>query len=251
MFKKRQRTAMQPSTWTTGVDFGANANWGVGNREVWDIANELLDEPHILIAGTTGSGKSVFLNSLIWSYLAFPFYYCFIDLKQVELIDYKKHPRTLGYADTPEDAVAMLETINRLMDARLSTMKANGQKRSTEHTLYVFIDELAELMAADRNVESQLTRIMRLGRAANIHMIMATQSPNRKVITANIQQNVTCAIALRCRSTIESRQIIGINGAEKLPLYGEGILWNAKGTKHIAIPMTPQNDILRRVYYGE
>ena len=247
--KKKQNVLPYSNSWFFGRDFGDNADFGIGQKEVWEIANVLLDEPHVLIAGTTGSGKSVFLNSLIWSYLSFPFYYLFIDLKKVELIRYKSHPRTLGYADEPNDAVEMLKVVNILMDDRFETMKAKGQYKSTEYPLYIFIDEMGELITY-KGVEEKITRIMRLGRAANIHVIMATQSPNRRVITANIQQNVTCAIALRCNSAIESRQVIRVGGAEKLPRYGYGILWNAEGYETIEIPMTPEEDIINRVKCG-
>jgi len=105
--------------------------------------------------------------------------------------------------------------------------------------LYVVIDELADLVSNKKALEL-IIKIGRLGRAAQVHLICATQDPSRKTLPAALMQNFTTTVALRCRSAIESRQIIGIPGAEKLPKYGYGIQWDAEGTHNIDIPLTDE-----------
>ena len=237
LFKNKK----QKDAWTFGVG---------KDRPVWAIGKEIHRQTHTLIAGTTGSGKSVLLNSIIWSYLAYPDYYLFIDLKRVELVRYKNHPRTLGFVKLPDQVIPALDSMIQRMEDRYTEMEKTGKVKSDRPHIHIIIDELADLLTY-KGVEERITKLMRLGRAANIHLLMATQSPNRKVITANIQQNLTCAIALRCKSAIESRQIIGVAGAENLPKYGTGLLCDTDGIREVTIPMTSEEDITRRVMYGE
>lgn len=238
MLRKEQNTQINPAT------FGVNPT----NR-VWVIGKMVHQQTHTLIAGTTGSGKSVLLNSIIWSYLSYPDYNVFIDLKRVELVRYKNHPRTLAYVNRPEQVIPALDSLIQRMENRYDEMEREGTVLSDRPRVNVIIDELADLLTY-KGVEERIVKLMRLGRASRIHLLMATQSPNRKVLTATIQQNVTCAIALRCKSAIESRQVIGVGGAENLPRYGKGLLSDADGIREVTIPMTPEEDIISRVKYG-
>lgn len=182
-----------------------------------------LKQPHLLIGGSTGSGKSVLINGIIHTALCF----CpddklliLIDPKRVELKEYRKLPHTLRYATEPDDAVRALQAGVNIMNARYKRMRG---KKTDEPHVYIIVDELADLLQSTSKAEKLITTIGRLGRAANIHLILATQSPNRRVITAEIKTNMTSRIALRCEEAIESRQIINQKGAELLPRYGYGL----------------------------
>lgn len=197
---------------------------------------ELLNTPHALIAGTTGSGKSVMLNSTIITGAAEAYCFYFFDLKRVELRRYKRLASCMGYVTEPEKVVPALDKIIGAMEQRYKEMR-NKTETSEQH-LYVVIDELADCVTI-KGVLERLVKIGRLGRAAHIHLLCATQDPSRRTLPAQLMQNFTLTLALRCRSAIESRQIIGIPGAEKLPLYGKGIIWDAYGTHSISVPLTP------------
>lgn len=205
----------------------------------WNVCDDILKENHILIAGTTGSGKSVMLNSMVFSAITSSHLFYFIDLKRVELRRYRDMVSTLGVATEPEQVIPLLDRAISQMEHRYSHMKG---VKSTDSHIFIVIDELADLSTI-KGVEERLIKIGRLGRAANIHLLCATQDPSRKTLKASLMQNFTCCVALRCRSSIESRQIIGVKGAELLPKYGHGIEWNADGISKIKIPFTPDEDI--------
>lgn len=212
----------------------------MNNFEPWDIAATMLMSGHTLIAGTTGSGKSVTLNTVLATSLDIQdAQYAFVDLKRVELRDYKSLPNCIGYATDEEHARILLDDVIWRMETRYEGMTG---KESTSQHVYVVIDELADLVE-DKTILSQLIKIGRLGRAAHIHLVMASQDPSRRTLRAQLMQNVTCALALRCRSDIESRQIVGVAGAEELPKHGKGILWDADGIRTVSIPMTPDETI--------
>ena len=210
------------------------------------LCMKMLDEPHVLIAGTTGSGKSVMLNSMIYTAMrtAVDAFY-FIDLKRTELRTYKKLYNCAWLCNERAEVIPLLDLVIKEMHKRFKKMRG---KIYDGDPIYVFIDELAHLVNTndrkqDNATISRLAEIGRLGRAANVHLICATQDPSRKTLPASLMQNFTCTLALRCRSSIESRQIVGVAGAEKLPRYGKGYLWSAEGISEVAIPMTPDEDI--------
>ena len=212
------------------------------------ICSYMLKSPHVLIAGTTGSGKSVMMNSMIYTALREPvedFY--FIDLKRVELKAYKNLERCRWFCTEPEEVIPMLNMVVNEMERRYKKMKG---KLYEGGPVYVFIDELADLVSHKdaKDILERLVKIGRLGRAAKVHLVCATQDPSRKTLCSALMQNFTCCLALRCRSAIESRQIIGTSGAEFLPEYGCGLLWDAKGTRQIDVPMTPEEDIEKMVF---
>ena len=220
----------------------------------WTICDEMLQQTHLLVGGTTGAGKSTLAHSIIWSLAAkSPYLASFygIDLKKVELRRWRNLPHCKGIATTPAEAIQCLDLINRLVDFRLDVMVREGLAEYDGGHVYLIIDELAELLSVDRKaVVDKLSRVMRLGRAARIHVIGFTQAPNRAKgggLDPMLCQNFTAAVALRCRSAIESRQIIGIAGAESLPLHGTGIFWSGRGIKKIPVPMTNDRELTARV----
>ena len=206
------------------------------------VSLEILQAEHALIAGTTGAGKSVLLNTILTdahiNYPAGLINFVYIDLKKVELIQWSKLDHCLYYADDEKKALFALKKSVELMQKRFDKMRLDQLKKSEDPPIYIIIDELAILTDAVPASMPLLVKIGRLARATNIHIIAATQAPNRKTLSAALHQNFTCCIGLRCRSSIESRQIIGISGCEKLPEYGYAIQWDRHGYKNINIPLT-------------
>lgn len=205
----------------------------------WSICDKIIESPHVLVAGCTGSGKSVMLNSMIMSIVNGYSQLYLIDLKRVELKRYRDIVNTLGIATEPEEVIPLLDRVIDHMEDRYKVMEG---VKSTDRHVYVVVDELADLIT-QKGVLDRLIKIGRLGRAANIHLLCATQDPSRKTLPAALMQNFTSTVALRCRSAIESRQIIGIKGAESLPQYGFAYLWDARGVRKIEVPFTPEEDI--------
>ena len=206
----------------------------------YPMLEALLDSPHSLIAGTTGSGKSVMLHSLMFAAMARDAYFIFIDLKRVEMADFKDLPNTLTYATEEEDAVKALDLAIAIMEKRYKEMTGKMYEGAE---LYIVIDEMADLVGTSKKCLERMVRIGRLGRAARVHMICATQDPSRRTLKAQLMQNFTACLALRCKTAIESRQVTGYPGAELLPKHGEGYLWDADGYRKVNIPMIPEEDM--------
>ena len=205
------------------------------------IYSEILQETHILIAGATGSGKSVLINSLVARLLMTESparaRLILIDPKRVELSPLKKLPHCISYANDPETARAALEQAVGLMMMRYSEMEIQGVKKYTGEAVYIIIDEYADLIVTSKKeIVPLVTRLAQLGRAANIHLIVATQRPTAEVIAGAIRVNLDCKIALHTARAQDSRNIIGEKGAELLPRYGFGIMLNAEKMQQIALP---------------
>lgn len=215
------------------------------------VCLDMLEQPHLLIAGSTGSGKSVLINSLIYTALyKSPNRYQFIliDPKRVELVDYKPLPHTISYSSEMADILEALQTAIDLMENRYKAMQRQRIKKSNAADIYIIIDEYADLIIqAKKQVERYIMRLSQLGRAANIHLILATQRPTRDIITGAIKVNLDSRVALRCPSPVDSRNIIDVKGAEALPRYGYGYYRTAAGLKLVSIPMIDPKDIASRV----
>lgn len=199
---------------------------------------DIVKSPHVLVAGTTGSGKSVLLHSLLMHTLSNQVcLHVLIDLKRVELIDFKDTGFCVKYVSEPEDVVPVLDAMIQIMDERYKNMKG---KHTDEMPIYIAIDELADCLDIS-GVLDRLVKIGRLGRASEIHLIGCTQDPSRNTLSARLMQNFTTCIALRCRSAIESRQIIGKEGAELLPKYGKAIMWSSDGYTNLSFGVIPDD----------
>jgi S-DNA-T family DNA segregation ATPase FtsK/SpoIIIE len=196
---------------------------------------DLRTMPHILIAGTTGSGKSVCINSLIASiiYRSGPDYVRFltIDPKQLELPVYNPIPHLLGTTTIdPDKAVRELGRVVEIMEARYGEFANLGvrdivgyneraEQEGFERKPYivVIIDELADLMLrAPNEIEMRITRLAQMSRAVGIHLVLATQRPSVDVITGLIKANFPCRTAFQVASKTDSRTILDMNGAESL-----------------------------------
>lgn len=233
--------------------------WTTPSGQRYDLYADMLAQNHLLIAGATGSGKSVVLNALIYTALyKAPSEAAFVlcDPKMVELSRYARLPRVLRYADTLENIASALQMAHSLMMERFKAMKRTGHVETTERDIYVIVDEFADLVTkgADRKenavrkaCEGYIESIGKLGRAAHVHLILATQAPSRATLRANITLNMTARLALHCDSAIESRQIIGRPGAELLPRYGQGIYKTPERIDTWELPMIPQEAIAERI----
>lgn len=205
------------------------------------ICADIAKMPHLLIAGTTGSGKSVCLNSMIVSIL----YNCnpdevkllMIDPKQVEFTIYNGIPHLLVpvVSDARKAAGAlgwavteMLQRYKMFSENAVRDIKGFNKLAATSETLtpmphiVIFIDELSDLMmAAPHEVEDSICRLAQMARAAGMHLVIATQRPSVNVITGVIKANIPSRIALSVSSQVDSRTIIDAAGAEKLLGYGD------------------------------
>lgn len=187
---------------------------------------DMLEQPHLLVAGATGSGKSVVINGIITTgLLSAPCEkeFILIDPKRVELVSYRFLPHTIKYASEPEDMVSALKTAMDITEKRYKAMQVEGLKKYKGSDIYVVIDELADLMTTNKKaVQPLLQRLCQIGRAGKVHVIAATQCPLREVIPTAIKCNFDSRVGLRTRSKQDSRNILEMNGCEQLPRYGQG-----------------------------
>lgn len=213
----------------------------------------MLRQPHLLIAGATGSGKSVVINGMMYTALhAAPcdVGFILIDPKRVELYQYSKLPHVIRYASEPADIVAALDAALAITEARYKTMRGQGKRRCTDGEIYVVIDELADLMTTNkRQVQPRLQRLAQIGRAAGIHIIAGTQCPLASVIPTAIGVNFDSRVGLRTRNAQDSRNILGVTGCETLPRYGQGYYMTPAGISRWNIPMIPETDLSRICNY--
>lgn len=216
---------------------------------------DILEQPHILIAGSTGSGKSVLINSVIYTALYnAPTHtqLILIDPKRVELVQYKNLPHTQIYASEPHQIAAALGAAVEIMETRYKRMQAAGQRESIEAHIYIIIDELADLFTTQKRETAPLiARLAQLGRAARLHLIAATQRPTKDIITGQIKVNLDSRVALRCPTAQDSRNIINTGGAEQLPRYGSGYYLTPETMQPIKveIPYTAAEDLAERVQW--
>lgn len=227
--------------------------WTTPEGNFYILYKNMLSQPHLLIAGATGSGKSVAINGLVYTALydsPAAVQFILIDPKRVELVNYKPLPHTLKYASEPGEMVQALEMAMEITETRYRAMQAHREKKYTGAAVYVIIDELADLMTTDRrHVQPLLQRLAQIGRAANVHIIAATQCPLACVIPTPIKVNFDSRLALRTRSAQDSRNILGVKGCELLPRYGQGYYMTPDGLTLYNIPMIDQDELQRLLTY--
>jgi S-DNA-T family DNA segregation ATPase FtsK/SpoIIIE len=238
---------------------------------------DLASMPHLLIAGSTGTGKSVFINSLMMSilYKASPddVKMVLVDPKRLELNLYENIPHLIAPVVTdPKIASNVLRNATREMENRLKLLAQRGvrnidqynrtfQKQQslslfenleeTEHKplpyLVIVIDELADLMMVDtNNVEESITRLAQMARAVGIHLILATQRPSVDVITGLIKANFPARISFRVASKVDSRTILDANGSESLLGNGDMLYLPAGSARlhRIHGPLVTEDEIV-------
>lgn len=204
------------------------------------VVGDLAKMPHLLVAGQTGSGKSVMINNILTSLLyrnsPSDLKLILVDPKQVELTPYNDIPHLLTpVINEPEKCISALKWAVAEMERRLKTMAGVGRRNIVEYNalkkeegmpyIVIVIDELADLMMmAARDVEALIVRLAQKARAAGIHLVLATQRPSVDVITGLIKANVPARIAFTVASQVDSRTIIDQMGAEKLLGQGDMLL---------------------------
>ena len=265
---KDWREAKAPLTFAVGKDISGSP-----------VVADLADMRHLLIAGTTGSGKSVMTNTLIMSLLyrnsPSDMRLIIVDPKRVEMAVYKDIPHLLTpiINDTTKALSAMKWAAGE-MDRRYTIMEEQGVKTITDYNnlmeekskdskdsstegeenenakmpyIVIVIDEMSDLMMqASKELEPLIVRIAQLGRAAGMHLVLATQKPIVKVITGLIKGNIPSRIAFRVLSSMDSRIILDSSGAEKLLGQGDMLLSSeqtSNGPERIQGAWTPDKDI--------
>jgi DNA segregation ATPase FtsK/SpoIIIE, S-DNA-T family len=255
-----QSSAMQKSKSKLTVPLGLDV---AGQPVFADIAKM----PHVLVAGTTGSGKSVLINSFIASLLfrAAPteVKLILIDPKRVELTAYNDIPHLLvPVVVEPEESVSALKWALKEMDKRYREFAKNGVRNIDSYNelagfqafpyIVIVIDELADLMAlAPVEVEDSIARIAQMARATGIHLVVSTQRPSVDVITGLIKANIPARIAFTVSSMVDSKVIIDTPGAEKLLGRGDMLYVppdQAKPTR-IQGAFVSEQDVKRLVTY--
>ena len=225
------------------------------------VTINLKESPHILIAGATGSGKSVALNTAICSLLLnnsnADISWLMIDTKRVELSQYNGLFGLLKpIAETYKDAEYLLRYAIVIMDDRYKLMKKyqgkhiDDLKDGKQHPhLAIVIDELADLIYGDKqNIEPLLIKLATLGRASGIHLIVATQRPTVDVVCGQFKANIDTRLALRVASIRDSLNIIDRKGAEELKGAGDGLLKLPTQAKEIPLQVAYISDYnIRRV----
>ncbi len=223
------------------------------------IIGDLASMPHLLIAGTTGSGKSVCINTIILSLL----YrhsperckFILIDPKMLELSTYEGVPHLLCPVITEaKKAASVLGWVVKEMESRYRLMTKEGVRNidgyNTKHKLpmpyiVVVVDEMSDLMlVAGKEIENYIQKLSQMARAAGIHIIMATQRPSVDVITGTIKANFPTRISFQVTSKIDSRTILGEQGAEQLLGKGD-MLYMSAANKIVRIhaPFVSDNEI--------
>ena len=244
----------------------------IGRHRISDLAQM----PHLLIAGATGTGKSVFLNSLIVSmlYKATPeeLKLVMVDPKRLELGLYEDIPHLLAPVVTdPKVASNVLRNATREMERRLKLLAQRGVRNIEQYNrtfkrgeslslfddaeeldhkplpfIVIIIDELADLMMVDTsNVEASITRLAQMARAVGIHLILATQRPSVDVITGLIKANFPARISFRVASKVDSRTILDSNGSESLLGRGDMLYLPAGSSRlhRIHGPLVSEDEI--------
>jgi S-DNA-T family DNA segregation ATPase FtsK/SpoIIIE len=238
---KQWKSAREPLGFAIGKDISGDA-----------VIGELNKMPHLLIAGQTGSGKSVMINTLLTSLLyrnsPSEMKLILVDPKQVEMAPYEDIPHLLTPVITePEKTISALKwAVNemerrykllaeeKIRDIKTYNQKAHSKRKSDDESavgegampyIVIVIDELADLMmVAARDVEALIVRLAQKARAVGIHLVLATQRPSVDVITGLIKANVPARIAFTVASQIDSRTILDQVGAEKLLGQGDMLM---------------------------
>ncbi len=237
--QKEFKSAPSPLTFVVGRDVSGKA-----------VFADLARMPHLLVAGATGTGKTVFLNSLILSlvYRNSPkiLKFILIDPKRVEFPAYQNLPHLIApVIFNSGKVVRALDWLVSEMERRFTLLakatvrdisgfnkKALFEGESLMPYIVLIIDELADIMAAKgREVENRIVRLAQLARAVGIHLVLATQRPSVEVLTGLIKANITARIAFQVASQFDSRTILDLAGAEKLLGKGDMLFLSPESPK--------------------
>lgn len=229
--------------------------WKTPEGPAYNLYLDALSQSHLLVGGTTGSGKSVLINGLVYTALFSPpptVQFILIDPKRVELAQFQALPHVLRYASEPETMPAALSYAMRITENRFREMQSESVRKYEGGDVYVIIDELADLMTTNRKeVQPLVQRLCQVGRAARVHVVACTQCPISAVIPTPIKVNFDARFCLRTRTAQDSRNVMDFRGAELLPRYGQGYYSTPEYSPPalVQIPMIPPADLSARVLY--
>ena len=236
------------------------------------IFADLSRMPHLLVAGSTGSGKTIFLNSLILSLLQKntpeTLRFILIDPKRVEFSLYQELVYLLGSVIfEPNRAIFVIRWLIDEMEKRFRILssagvrnianynqRATGRKEEIMPYIVLIIDELADLMAAKgREVEAGIVRLAQLSRAVGIHLVLATQRPSVEVLTGLIKANITSRITFQVATQVDSRTVLDMAGAEKLLGYGDMLFLSAQTPrpKRIQAPFVSGKEVKKIITWQQ
>ncbi|MEU3061942.1 FtsK/SpoIIIE domain-containing protein [Streptomyces subrutilus] len=222
-----------------------------GNPVIIDLSS--ADSPHLLVAGTTGSGKSVALDTILKGLVRYDkstLRLRLVDPKGTELVEFEDDPHLDGVIGMDAtDAIEILEATVGEMDVRYKDMKAIRTRKLVEYNakvdkadrkpwIVIVLDEYADLTSdpdEKKQIEALLKRLTQKARAAGIHVIAATQRPSADVISTTIRSNFPAQLALRVKTATDSRIILDETGAEALAGQGDAFLHTAKGTIRLQV----------------
>lgn len=200
------------------------------------IPLDIAKAPHLLIGGSTGSGKSVCINNIIIQLIdkltVDKLKLIFIDPKRVELSQYKQLPNCKGFASEPKEIDDLLELVVQIMDDRYKAIEREKKRHNQELKkpfpyMIVVFDEYTK--GISKKASNLVQEIARKGRASNIHLIIATQRPDRSIIDGQLKANCPTRIAFHLQSNTDSRVLLDRGGAETLAGNGDGLLYDAFG----------------------
>lgn len=243
------RSIVESGEW---VNSGSQLGFSIGKDIAGSaVIGELETMPHLLIAGQTGSGKSIMINALLTSLLyrnsPADLKLILVDPKQVELTPYNHIPHLLTPVITePEKCISALKWAVNEMERRYTLLAENGKRNIQGYNdsnkedrmpyVVIVIDELADLMMlAKRDVEALIVRIAQKARAVGIHLVLATQRPSVDVITGLIKANIPARIAFTVASQVDSQTILDQAGAEKLLGKGDLLMSTASLPKPVRV----------------
>ena len=224
---------------------------------------DLTEMPHLLIAGATGSGKSMALHNFICNMLINKdanVKLALVDPKRVEFFRYKKIKKVFNMAYSVEDSIELFDSLVDEMNKRFKILEKKKCRNLVEYNqnnkkqipyIVLIVDEMADLMIdAKKQIEPLVSKLAQKSRACGIHLIMATQRPSTNVVTGVIKANFPSRISFKVSSMVDSRVVFDINGAEKLLGKGDGMI-NAPDLPFIRfqgtfIPIDELDDIIKQ-----
>lgn len=190
--------------------------------------------PNLLVGGTTGSGKSVLLHSFVLSLIGSDALLYLVDPKMVEFGVYSGFSSVKSIVNSADDAELLIEEVRTIMEARFSQLQKQGCRSAVEYNkrvasksrmrpVVIIVDEWADIVLQNKEVQKSLCLVAQKGRAAGISIILATQRPSCRVISGLVKSNFSGRIALKVASAVDSRVILDQRGAEKITDVGTGL----------------------------
>ena len=219
--------------------------------KTFQIYQDLIKAGHILIGGSTGSGKSTLIDALIYTAClgegTAPTFYL-IDPKRISLRKYRNMKIVAKRVTEMQDAIMLLQDVNKIMDDRYTRMEQADTDFCNERKIYVVIDEFADLVLNyGKQVTPLIQRLAAMGRQCNISVIMATQTVLASIVSTPIKNNFTATVALRTKLASQSRLIADVAGAEKLPEHGYGLVSFPQTVRIYELPKIPDEDIKKLI----